>query len=439
MDRPGKNQIKKISTMRPQHWSKIARVVVALAILIVLSQAVSLVRRASRGESDFGVIYRTAILLNRGAGGELYDNRDHPSGWYRCIPPAGMVIFQPLALLKPRIAGIIWSLINLILLGGAIVALAKFFEKLDRQKRIYQSTFPWALVILLLFSTGSIQVGQFSILFVACWIFYLYATARGRSFWSGLSLAIPSAIKIYPGLMLAVPLTSGRRRGLLSISFFLVGIFIICAVIPVLVYGPRTWELTTSFFKNSVFGPEGKVSGFFDFASSGVSDQGLDAVFLRYLSHNAEFHSRFPNMPHLRLERQQVLLLTNVVRFAVLLVSAVVAFRWRRRLKNSPIFAVMMMVALWSAALYVILPGAKSRYAVYAFVGFLPLLGAAAFARVRGDRLTYIALVALIVLCFVLILQLIPDSMRSYGLGLIGSIALWIENIRLMKRSADVL
>lgn len=415
-----------------QTWSNIARVFAVIAIITVLSQAVSLVGRARRGASDFSVVYRTATLLKRGSGGELYEAPDQTTGWPRCIPPAGLVIFQPLTLFSPTVAGIIWSLLNLSLLVGAIIVLHNFFGKLERHRNIYLSLFPWALIILLILSAGSIQVGQFSVLFVSCWIFYLLAASSGHRSLAGLSLAVPSAIKLYPVLMLAVPLVFNKRRALSGISFFLLGILVICAVIPAFVYGPRVWELTTSFLKNTIMSPEGRVLQFQHLTSSSVSDQGLDAVLLRYLSPSLAFHSRFPAIPHLRLERQQVLLLANVLRLVVLVVSAVVVFRWRRSVKNIPIYSTLMMVALWSATLYLILPGAKSRYAVYAFIGFLPLLEAVWYARMRSDRFSYIALCALIVFCLVLILQLIPDSLRVYGLGILGSLALWVGNIRKM-------
>ena len=49
-----------------------ARILVALLLVMTVVQAVSLIRRGSRGDSDVSVFYRTSVLLNTGVGGELY-------------------------------------------------------------------------------------------------------------------------------------------------------------------------------------------------------------------------------------------------------------------------------------------------------------------------------------------------------------------------------
>lgn len=406
--------------------SKVASLFVALAVLIVLMQAVQLVRRASWEASDFGVFYQTATMLQQGAGGEIYDLRDQKPGWPRCIPPAGTVLLQPLAWFDSGAAGVVWALLNLGLLATAVAALREFIGKLDRHRLVYQSAFVWAVILFLVLSTGSIQVGQLSLLFVCCWVFYLYAAANGWGFWAGLALAIPGAIKLYPVLMLAVPLSTGKRR---EVLWFGAGLLLVCAVIPFAVYGPRTWDLTTSFLHNVILNPQGRIS----LAQTLIpGNQGLDAVLLRYLSCDPKFHHRHSEIPHLNLAREQVLHLANALRLLVLVVSAAVIVRWRRRVRDSPLYAVLQMAAFWSATLYLILPETKARYAVYAFLGFLPLIAAATEARMQGNRLRHAALCGLTVFCLVLVLSLTPHSLRVLGLGFIGAFALWVANIRFL-------
>ena len=414
------------TVQRGRRWSKPALFLTALATLAVLAQSVSLVVRASDSDtaSDFGVFYQTATMLNNGAGGEIYDIGSQRSGWRRCIPPAGLVIFQPLARLSPTLAGVFWMLLNLGLLAAAVIVLHRFIGKLDRQRHVYQSAFPWMVGIFLLLSCGSIQVGQFSLLFVACWIFSLSAAASGRSFWAGMALAFPAAIKLYPALMLAVPLSTGKRR---EVLFFWVGLFIVGGIIPFLVYGPRTWDLTTSFLHNVILNPQGRIADAQKLASG---NQGLDAVLLRYLSYNPKFHSRHPVLPHLSIAPEQVLLLANILRLAVLALSAAVIARWQRGVRDSPLYAALQMAAFWSATLYLLLPETKSRYAVYTFLAFVPLIGAAVEARMQGNHRRHAAFCALTAFCLVLTLLLIPGSLRAYGVGFIGSLALWIANLR---------
>jgi hypothetical protein len=93
-----------------------------------------------------------------------------------------------------------------------------------------------------------------------------------------------------------------------------------------------------------------------------------------------------------------------------------------------------MMSALWSATLYLILPETKARYAVYTFVAFLPLLeravNASEPANVRRRAFAAIAV------CVILIGGLMPDPPKVYGIGLIGAVVLWLENLRLISRGA---
>lgn len=415
-------------------WQKLSLLLLVFAIISVIWASVQLVQFASHGKSDISVMLRTAALLKKGAGGEIYAENDERTNWPRCIPPAGMVFFQPLTLVSPTVAGIIWALINLGLLAGSVFALFQIFKNLDHKKSVYLNIFPWALAILLYLSIGSLQVGQFSVLFIACWIFYLYAASKKNFFWEGISLSIPSSIKLYPLLMLASPLFSRKSRIIKFICFFLFGIFITSFLIPVFFYRARTLDLSKSFFTHTILSSEGRVARYQDLKYSSFSDQGLDVVLLRYLSYVPEFHSHFPRLPHLFLERQIVLILANIIRVVVLFISTFVAFHWVRHVKNIPFYSTMMMAALWSSTLYLILPGVKARYAVYTFIGFLPLLEAAELARINFNWKKFTAFCSLIVFCFLLILQAMPDLLRVLGIGLVGAFALWTANVFLLIR-----
>ncbi|WP_157947749.1 glycosyltransferase 87 family protein [Abditibacterium utsteinense] len=122
-------------------------------------------------------------------------------------------------------------------------------------------TLPWsrkAVFFGVLMSVDSIQVGQFPLLFTTFWIAYLLLSAtRNRGLWMGLALALPGAIKIYPALMLMVPLSLKGRRGWREIGFFVLVLIFFCGIIPTLFNGPRVMELSRSFVREVVFNPAG--------------------------------------------------------------------------------------------------------------------------------------------------------------------------------------
>ena len=88
---------------------------------------------------------------------------------------------------------------------------------------------------------------------------------------------------------------------------------------------------------------------------------------------------------------------------------------------------VMALAALWSSALYVMLPEAKSRYAVYTFVAFLPWIERMAAADwTRSTRIAYGTAMGGVV---VLVVGLLPDTPLAWGVGSVGALALWAGNM----------
>jgi hypothetical protein len=202
-------------------------------------------------------------------------------------------------------------------------------------------------------------------------------------------------------------------------------------VVPMLVYGPRAWDLYVSFWKHVILSPTGQVP-FMQNLQAGAN-QSLDTVFLRYLSHDPDFHTRFASIPHVRLARETVLVCANLARGTVLLTTIASVWAWRAR---TPAFGprdLMLMAALWSSTLYLMLPETKARYAVYTFLAFLPLLEAAAD---RGTRpaWSWISQRARIAAYLVLLLVLLPGLLKAYGVGFLGALLLWAGNVSILAR-----
>lgn len=402
-------------------------------------QAISLVARGSRGLSDFGVFYRTCRLLATGMGGELYPRLDVVTSWPISLSPTGLAIFQPLCLLGPGAAAAVWALFNLTLLGISLVVLRSCLS--GRGDWDPEALFAWSAILYLVLSTASIQVGQFSVLFVACWILSMGFLARGRLLGASVFLAIPSAIKLYPVLMVAVPLSLVKtpkvalRQALLIAACLLT----MCLLVPVLIYGSRAWALNLSFWENVILSPEGQLAYTLTLR---YSNQSLDAVLLRYLTYDPGFHEVYAGVPHFSFDRSYVLALANMGRALILLATVGIVWRWRRRSSSRTISTfstfspgdVVTMAALWSSTLYMMLPETKSRYAVYAFLGFLPLLQAALDRSARQARIWRWTEIAV---CTVLILVLLPGSVQVYGVGLLGPLVLWLENINYTARDAS--
>ena len=278
--------------------SRSQRAFVALVIAVTLAQAVSLTSRAGRGETDFGVFYRTCRLLAAGIGAEIYTRLDAVTTWPISLSPTGLAIFQPFAWLNPRPAGAAWGLFNLALLGVSLVGLRDVLDDRDRGQasRVYLP----AAMLLLILSIASIQVGQFSVLFVACWILAFRALLRGRFFWTAFLLAIPGAIKLYPLLMVAVPLSLARslKIGVRHVILVALSLLVMCLLVPATMYGARSWALNVSFWQNVILNPAGQVQ-YMQFPRFG--NQSFDSLLLRYFTHEPDFHDVFVNIPHLAL------------------------------------------------------------------------------------------------------------------------------------------
>ena len=175
-----------------------------MALVVAAVEGVSLVRRGSRGETDVGVFYRTCVLLKEGIGGALYTRHDVVTDWPISLSPAGLALFQPLASFGPLGASIGWALINLALLGVSIVALRRFLTSVGSAR--LDVLFPWAAIDLSCWRLpafkGTVQSVVRGVLDSV-----LVAFVAGSYFGAGVFLAIPTAIKLYPVMMLAVPIS----------------------------------------------------------------------------------------------------------------------------------------------------------------------------------------------------------------------------------------
>ena len=413
-----------------RRWNLVTAILLALLIVFNLAQCVSLVKRARKG-TDFTVFYNTGKLLDGGAGAEIYRGTDETTEWLRTIPPFGQAVIYPFEHGSIEAAAVGWSVFNLLLLAATAWTLRAFAARLDAKSRVFVAAWPTTVLLLLAMAPASIQVGQFSVLFAACWVFALGLLATRFRALAGAPLAIPAAIKIYPALLWAVPLLARRPRFLISTLVFVA----LWGALPFAIYGARTPALTLSFWNNAIVSSSGRVAE--AQRARAPANQGLDSIALRYLTGGQPIQKRYPQLPHLDWAVGSVMTATNVARAMLLLASLLVGWRFWRRGKLAPLWGQAMLLALMCATLYVILPGAKTRYAIYAFPAFWPLLCCALAARRLNQRRALWAWSAFSLVCLML-LAFTPSPLRLYGAGWLGAFALWACNCVTLWRWGSV-
>lgn len=413
------NDFSKLVSIRPI----LIKAAFIVAFVLLVAQVFSLVARVHEGQTDFSVFHRAAVQLASGAGGELYAKTDEPTGWYNCIPPLGMALFYPLAGVDPPTAAAVWGAFNVLLLLCGAYFLYQIGSRIESNAG--PAAISLAAVILLLLGGACVQVGQTSIVFAACWIGFLWAISATRPWSAAFALAMPVGIKLYPIAFFAAPFQLGTRRALVAGFFWLVVLLI---VVPFLIFGIRFWDLSISFLHYAILGPGGRLATSAD--PTALSNQSIDALLLRYFTFHEGFHSQVPWLPHLGLPAAPVLVAANAIRLAVLAATAIACRGISRSVADRPAYAAAIVVGAWCAALYLILPGAKARYAVQAFPAFLPLCLSAFEALDNGDKKRGMLLLGGMAVSLLLLLQVVPPQFSATTLSIAAPIFLWWFCIR---------
>jgi len=412
--------------------TRAARILLAGASILVLVEALSLVERGADGLSDIGIFYRTCTLLREGERA-IYPRADAVTGWPISMPPVGWAIFQPFSRLTPWGSSAAWALFNLALLAAALILQRRVLLRTGDSR--YVRAWPWSAALLLILSAGSIQVGQFSVLFVTCWLLFLDAFGRSRTPASALWLAIPAAIKIYPVGLLAIPLSmsleSATRRPAAfigvtarTLAWAAAGVLLMWFAVPALAYGRDTIPLNMAWWHGVILN-NAQMDYLQDLRA--ITNQSLDTVLLRYASYDPAFHDQYAWLPHLAFSKATVLRGADLVRVVIIGIS--LAAVWKRA-KTGAMSAVMLIdvAALWVAVLYNVVPETKSRYAVYTFIAFLPWIARAADPSMPFNRRAWFG--GVVVASTICALVLLPDVLQAWGVGFIGPFVLWAGNVR---------
>jgi hypothetical protein len=267
--------------------------------------------------------------------------------------------------------------------------------------------------MFLALASGSLQVGQFSILFAVAWILGAWLLSQGRE--SSFAWAWPAATKLYPTLLIAVPLSLSHswKTALRHLAVFCLFVLVFAYVVPLPFYGSRVFDLNASFANEVLFDTGGRLKWMQ--ALGTTANQGLDAVLIRYLSWYPKFHEQY-NVPTLALDLDTVRLIGHAVRAVIIAFTIAAVVRWRKA-RAFGFNDALALAALWSATLYLCLPETRARYAVYVVLALVPLVHWG-----KGSVLRQATVVAV----FLLTLGVMPKPLEVYGAGILASLALWL-------------
>ncbi len=192
---------------------------------------------------DFRVFYNAALVAREW--GQLYDlsQIDRDPGTiivYRHVP-IGAGLFVPWTFLPYNLALNSWRLLNVGLYAVTLIIFLRHFRLAWRE--------PLALGLVTLWflstpSRDSLALGQWDALFLALTLaaLILYTTRQDRDWVVGALLALPIALKFYPGLLLLVPFLARRWR---VIGGCLIG-GLVAVGLGALLAGPRnSWVFVT--------------------------------------------------------------------------------------------------------------------------------------------------------------------------------------------------
>lgn len=122
------------------------------------------------------------------------------------ITPFSAVLLRPVAMLPVMVAKHVWFGVNLLAASGSAILLR-------RHTRV-----GWDHLALLIASCWPLwrnfEYGQQYVVLLLLILLAVDADQRGSSFWSGFWLGVATSLKIFPAILLLVPLARGRYRAL---------------------------------------------------------------------------------------------------------------------------------------------------------------------------------------------------------------------------------
>jgi hypothetical protein len=217
-----------------------------LALLFVIFGIVTEWRSAflQRPMTDLQVYLRAAWAVRTGENIYTITDNNH---WHYHYPPLLVILAMPLAdappnadrtgLLPFSVSVAIWYWLSVVLLIAGVHSLAGALEPHTApwSPRWWGLRF-WPLAVCLSPLLATLVRGQINVMVVALICFAGAAGLRGRSWRSGLWIALAICLKVIPGLLLLYPL---RRRDYRCLGGCVLGLVLGMVVVPALWFGPE--------------------------------------------------------------------------------------------------------------------------------------------------------------------------------------------------------
>ncbi len=213
-------------------WSptKVFLIACALAAAVVASVVQGSHERIGQ---DFHVFWQAG--RNFSTGHPLYHD-SLPGARPLKYPPFAALVFQPLALFPLQVAAALFSLLNLLLWGVAVLLTREILEHSLPDRRPGRLPLLLAVVFTAQFFLDNFHHAQMNEVVLVLVLLGIRAYVRGRDRWAAAAIVAATAIKITPIFFVAWLLIRGRRRAALAVP----PLALACVVMPLLLRGPAT-------------------------------------------------------------------------------------------------------------------------------------------------------------------------------------------------------
>lgn len=314
----------------------VAALLIALGVNVYYRAVVS-----AQVRSDFHVFHAAgrAVL----AGEDPYAVR-HPRGWGFFYPPTMAALMTPLARLPIGPAAVAWY---------GVSALALLWSA----RRVHQLVCdavgrPAGWIVLLAFSANfgpivsGLQRGQISVILFAVGVEAIWQHATGRRRAAGAWIALGAALKVYPALLLLLPLARRDRHCVLG---FAVTLALLVALPPAIAMGPqRAWDATWTWTRTVLLpfvsaGPAPERDAFASIDLLSPSNQSVFAVAGRWLCRAATT----PDDPAIAVADLPLPVARAIAALAaVAVVVLLAAAAWRRpRARDLTLWSLVLLAA----------------------------------------------------------------------------------------------
>ena len=236
--------------LHPEHERFIRRVVIPVVLIMVVGiWAGKHVRKTSKGGTAFvrwrpqiqalvhgENVYQAGLLEDED--GETDSDAAYPN------PPLMAICLYPLTLLPPVVGAVIWFLIKV------AMAIGLFMWAIRLASGRGPPMPGWAIAVLLVLAlrpfTSDLDHGNVNILIAFLVVLSLWMFAQGRDIWAGVLLALATAFKVTPALL--IPYFAWKRQWKLVASA-IIGLALFLTVVPGLVLGQsRNIELLGDWY-----------------------------------------------------------------------------------------------------------------------------------------------------------------------------------------------